>query len=421
MLRSVTDRAAAAVNADPDAGVAALCRFVLGARAALVATTVAAAVLVDPDPWRLLAAGAVAAVPALAGAALLGRRPSAVRHPVLLLVADVAVCAALLAVLGTAPLYVAVSCTTAALSGALLGLRSAPLWLAFSAIGYLQVALHLHDAPAPGDVAGGLGGRLTVIPPLYVLAGVGAVAARGSVLRHLALARSAMAAMERSAIAGERGRMARELHDSVAQTLRGLSFAAVALPASLDRRPELAGQLAGTVALAAQTAAAEARDLLDTLRSDDGETPFADVVRQACAVWSARTGVRVTGDLQRIEVGVEARHEVLRILREALSNVERHSGASTVRVDLLAGRSAVHLAVRDDGSGFAVPDDVTRFAELGHYGLLGMAERAARVGGSLRVSTPPGGGTAVLLRMPSSGVSGGTGVTGGVRRGERSA
>jgi len=421
----VTDLPAAPAPAD---GVAALCRFLLLARLALVATMAAAAVLITADPWPMIAAATLAAGAAAGLGLLLARRPSVIAHPVLLLGADLAVAAVILTAAGAGPVFLAVSCTSAALAGALAGLRSAPVWLALTAVAYALTAVTLRSAPGSGAGSGSGSGsgaaagsalsdviavHLTAVPPLHVLAGLGASAARTAVLRQLALAAAAMAAIERSAIAGERGRMARELHDSVAQTLRGLSFAAVALPASLDRRPELAGELAGTVARAAQTAADEARELLDTLRADDGEAPFAQVLRQACEVWSARTGIEVDGDLQPLEVGVDARHELVRILREALSNVERHSGARSVRVDLTAGRGAVHLSVRDDGVGFAVPDDVRGLAALGHYGLVGMAERAARVGGSLHVRSGPGstpgstgGGTTVRIRVPAGAASG---------------
>ena len=415
----MTDLPAAPAPAD---GVAALCRFLLLARLALVATMAAAAVLITADPWPMIAAATLAAGAAAGLGLLLARRPSVIAHPVLLLGADLAVAAVILTAAGAGPVFLAVSCTSAALAGALAGLRSAPVWLALTAVAYALTAVTLRSTPGSGAGPGAAAGsplsdviavHLTAVPPLHVLAGLGASAARTAVLRQLALAAAAMAAIERSAIAGERGRMARELHDSVAQTLRGLSFAAVALPASLDRRPELAGELAGTVARAAQTAADEARELLDTLRADDGEAPFAQVLRQACEVWSARTGIEVDGELQPLEVGVDARHELVRILREALSNVERHSRARSVRVDLTAGRGAVHLSVRDDGVGFAVPDDVRGLAALGHYGLVGMAERAARVGGSLHVRSGPGstpgstgGGTTVRIRVPAGAAAG---------------
>jgi len=399
----VTDLPAAAPA--PADGIAALCRFLLLARTALVVTTAAAAVLITADPWPTVAAAALAAGWSVAGGVALARRPGLTGHPVPLLAADLAVAAGILAIAGAGPVFLAVSCTSAALSGAACGVRSAPVWAGLTAVGYVLTALILRSLTPAGSGAGGAGGgtvavHLTAVPPLHVLAGLGASAARSAVLRQLALAAAAMAAIERSAIAGERGRMARELHDSVAQTLRGLSFAAVALPASLVRRPELAGELAGTVARAAQTAADEARDLLDTLRADDGGTPLADVVRQACAAWSDRTGLPVQGDLHPLEVAVDVRHELLRILREALNNVERHARASAVRVDLQAGRGAVHLSVRDDGVGFAVPDDARALAGSGHYGLIGMAERAARVGGTLHVTSRASGGTAVVARVP---------------------
>jgi signal transduction histidine kinase len=381
-------------------GRAALVRFVIVLRIAAIATLIAGAALVTHAPARLAAAGLLAVLLSVGQVWLLAVRPDTVEHPMLFVLVDLAGGAAVFVLTRADPVYYAFTCTSAAVAGALFGLRAAPLWAGQMVAGYLVVSAVLRAEAVPDSLAT----HLTGIPALFVLAGVAASAARTAVTRQVELAQTALKAIERSAIASERGRMARELHDSVAQTLRGLSFAAFALPESVRRRPELADELAGTVARAARIAADETREVLDGLRTDGADTPFVTVVEETCARWSARTGIPVRTVLDDVEgdrdVEMEVRHELVRILREALSNVDRHAGASAVQVRLTGSEAGLVLVVLDDGAGFNAPFDLRALAALGHYGLVGMAERAARVAGDLRVLSQPGCGTEVAVRVP---------------------
>ncbi|GAA3302121.1 hypothetical protein GCM10020218_097070 [Dactylosporangium vinaceum] len=92
------------------------------------------------------------------------------------------------------------------------------------------------------------------MPLSSLVRGLGAAALTGAVIRRLEMSMAATTAAQRAAAASERARPARELHDSVAKTLHGISFAAPALPASLRRQPDLAAQLALTVSAGADTA-----------------------------------------------------------------------------------------------------------------------------------------------------------------------
>ena len=377
--------------------LAALCRFVVLLRLAAIVTLAAGASLVTERPGLLAAAAGLALAVSGVELLVLARRPAAVARPLLLLALDLAAGALMLGLTRADPVYFAFSCVSAALAGALFGRRAAPLWVAQTVLGYVVVADVLRDGPVPPALAV----HLTGIPALYVLAGLAAAAARSAVVDHVRLARTALAAIERTAVASERGRMARELHDSFAQTLKGLSFAAYALPSSLHRSPSTAGELAATLARAAETAAAEAREVLEALRADDTDAPFDRVVAATCAQWSARSGIRVHHRLDPVEVGIEARHELLRILREALGNAHRHSGAGRVLVTLREEAGAAALTVRDDGVGFAPPADLRALAATGHYGVIGMQERAARAGGGLELRSAPGAGTELTARVPA--------------------
>jgi signal transduction histidine kinase len=377
--------------------LAALCRFVVVLRLGAIVTLAAGASLVTERPALLAAASGLAAAVSLVELLVLTRRPDAVSRPLVLLALDLGAGALMLALTRADPVYFSFSCVSAALAGALLGRRSAPLWILQTVAGYAVVA----DVLRAEDVPPSLAVHLTGIPALYVLAGLAAASARAAVVDHVRLARTALAAIERTAIASERGRMARELHDSFAQTLKGLSFAAYALPSSLHRSPSYASELAEHLARAAQEAAAEAREVLDALRADDTDVPFERVVAHTCAQWSARSGLRVLKSLEPVEVGIEARHELLRILREALGNVHRHSRARVVAVSLSAQGGRAVLRVRDDGVGFAPPADLRALAATGHYGLIGMEERAARAGGTLEVLSAPGAGTDLAAAVPA--------------------
>ena len=95
----------------------------------------------------------------------------------------------------------------------------------------------------------------------------------------------------------------------------------------------------------------------------------------------------------------EAEREFLRVAQEAIHNVKKHAGAQNLIVQLEYGPAEIALEVRDDGRGFAVggaPDPTP-----GHYGLTGMRERAAAVGGKLEITSEPGSGTTVRLRAPA--------------------
>jgi signal transduction histidine kinase len=90
---------------------------------------------------------------------------------------------------------------------------------------------------------------------------------------------------------------------------------------------------------------------------------------------------------------------LLRIAQEAIHNVKKHAGAKHLSVELEYGQDQIALEIRDDGRGFAA--DSQPDSTPGHYGLTGMRERAAAIGGTLEVTSEPGQGTVVRLRAPA--------------------
>jgi signal transduction histidine kinase len=265
-------------------------------------------------------------------------------------------------------------------------------------IGFLAAAQVLRA----GGVTPSVAAFVVAFPMATVVTGLVAAAVTAATVRHVDLLVEVIAAAQRAAAASERARLARELHDSVAKTLRGVSFAAVALPASLRSRPALAEQLAGVVAHGADAAAREARDLIAGLRADNPALPFTAAVSRLCDEWSRASGTPVRIQADPVEPPPGARYELSRILHEALQNVARHAGATRVDVWLRGDRAGgLRLVVRDDGLGFPVPADLTVLRADGHFGLLGMAERARSAGAQFAVRSAPGDGTLIEVLVPA--------------------
>ena len=198
----------------------------------------------------------------------------------------------------------------------------------------------------------------------------------------------------------ERGRLARELHDGLGQALTSLRYGLHALAAGpADSVPAAAQRLAGFAADAQAEVRALAQGLRPTVLDDLG---------LVAAVERLAAGVRQPG---RLAVEVVAAPPdgtpppavaaaVYRVVQEALANVVRHAGASTAEVVLEVGPNRVRALIDDDGVGF---DSATR---TGGLGLAGMRERAALFGGSLSVTSRPGG-TAIDLTVPYPAGEGG--------------
>ncbi|WP_456542555.1 sensor histidine kinase [Blastococcus sp. SYSU D00669] len=188
----------------------------------------------------------------------------------------------------------------------------------------------------------------------------------------------------------ERRRLAREIHDTIAQGLAGI---VTQLEAAVGgERQERALRLA-------RQALGEARRSVLALapRDLDGAT-LPDALGSVVDVWAAERAVRadvaVVGDPVTLHPEVEA--TVLRIAQESLTNVAKHAGASRVGVTLSYDDGEVVLDVRDDGVGF----DLAAPTTASSFGLRGMQQRAERLAGRLTLESRPGGGTAVSVRLP---------------------
>ena len=210
-------------------------------------------------------------------------------------------------------------------------------------------------------------------------------------------------------LVGERARIAHELHDAVAQKLFSLRLTAQAAAALIARDPDRARAELAQVSRLAAEAADELRGVVVELRpaalDEDGLLP---TLQSHVEVLDRAHAASVSFRHERVSALPPAQEEaVLRVAQEALHNALRHSGATGIQVELLAagsgsgtetgsGRGA-RLRVRDDGRGFA-PEQVRRAGR--HLGLVSMRDRAAAVGGTLRIDSSPGRGTVVELEVP---------------------
>ena len=215
---------------------------------------------------------------------------------------------------------------------------------------------------------------------------------------HAAVAIENARLFERSrelSILEERNRLARELHDSVAQTMLGAAITAEAALRSLDGEAGAARDQIAQVAELLRGAMAELRALVFELRPADLEQDgLAPAIRKHADVLARVHGVCIDVDAdcdRRLEPGTE--QGLYRIVQEALGNAVKHAGAQTVKVRLALANGTLALRVADDGCGFE-PDDVAR---SGRLGLVSMRERADRLGGTLTIDSAPGAGTTVSL------------------------
>ncbi|MFZ6031377.1 MAG: sensor histidine kinase [Chloroflexota bacterium] len=211
-----------------------------------------------------------------------------------------------------------------------------------------------------------------------------------------ALLTASTAKIERLTLQTERQRMARELHDTLAQGVAGLSLQLEAVKMHLKAgRAERALAITEQAIARAHTTLAESRAAIDDLRA--GPEDLVESIQEKVERFTQATGIPCPLELNLggASLSAERIEHVLRILSESLANIAHHAQASQAGVRFDLAHSGLLLEVRDDGKGFAVDES----AVAGHYGLVGMRERARLTGGVLEIESQPGHGTLVRLRI----------------------
>ncbi|WP_183086100.1 sensor histidine kinase [Mycetocola tolaasinivorans] len=220
----------------------------------------------------------------------------------------------------------------------------------------------------------------------------------------LQLRQEEIAALNRDAGAmHERGRLSRDLHDTVAQTLTGV----VMLSRSALRQAESGSpKLVDTVRLIESSAAealAETRAMV-AMASSLEESTLAETLERFCTRFSRETGISVDLRLGLDQATVLTRAEeviLLRCVQEGLANVRKHSGANAVRIETARTDAGIRLTLADNGRGPGASIAVVG----GQFGLAGLAERLAGVGGAVALAADPGGGALLSVDLPLASVA----------------
>jgi NarL family two-component system sensor histidine kinase YdfH len=197
----------------------------------------------------------------------------------------------------------------------------------------------------------------------------------------------------------ERQRMARELHDTLAQGLAGLLLQLEAVESHLGR-----GNLARAQSIISQAmqrarlTLADARRAIDDLRDGNFLPELNESLREEIARLGETTGLPCYAELHAPDnLPLALQETILRTAGEGLTNIARHAQARQVWLTLCQEAQEITLRVRDDGIGF---DPARATCGNGHYGLIGLRERAQLVGGALDITSEPGRGTTLTLRLP---------------------
>jgi signal transduction histidine kinase len=201
----------------------------------------------------------------------------------------------------------------------------------------------------------------------------------------------------------ERQRIARDLHDSVSQSLFSMTLHARTAQRALPETGQKAGGRVGRelvhVLELSRTALAEMRALIFELRPRGlAEEGLVSALRKHAGAMSAREHIAITvsGPPERLPIGADCEEHLYRLGQEALANASKHAEATSINVAVTSDDSTIGLEVSDDGRGF---DSTATYT--GHLGLTTMQSRADEVGAKLRIDSTPGTGTVVHVEVPA--------------------
>ncbi|HVQ40296.1 MAG TPA: two-component regulator propeller domain-containing protein, partial [Pyrinomonadaceae bacterium] len=205
------------------------------------------------------------------------------------------------------------------------------------------------------------------------------------------------------AVLAERTRIAREIHDNLAQEMSGISVQLEVVSRTMPPEAEAARTHLDRARQQVRHGIAEARRYVWDLRSpalekNDLPTALSETARRLTNETAIEPQVEVNGTFRPLARLVE--DNLLRIGQEAINNAVKHAQAKRIFVKLMFGARRVQLSVRDDGLGF--DNRATGNGRAGHFGLIGMRERAEQIGGTLTIHSSEGSGTEVVADVPIS-------------------
>ncbi|MDU0327069.1 sensor histidine kinase [Microbacterium sp. KSW2-21] len=263
------------------------------------------------------------------------------------------------------------------------------------------VAFAVHGGLSVGGVVGPIvGAGVALLIGLGYSALEKRAAEREALMAELLATRDRLAAAEREqGTLAERSRLARELHDTVAQ---GLSSIQMLLHAA--ERADATGPGIVHVRLARQTAAdglAETRRFIRELAPPSLDRGLASALERLAAGWGSREGVEVDLDLDaEVSLPMDAQTALLRIAQGALANVGQHARAHRVGILLASVQEGVRLTVTDDGMGFDIERAESTASATDSFGLRAMRERVDQLDGRIQVDSAPRAGTTLTVTLP---------------------
>jgi ligand-binding sensor domain-containing protein/two-component sensor histidine kinase len=202
-----------------------------------------------------------------------------------------------------------------------------------------------------------------------------------------------------AAVFEERNRLAREMHDTLIQGCVGVSALLEAASSAREVSPSISDELFDRARNEVRATVDEARLAVWNLRQSFGEG-LAPAISQLTRRLSLETGIPIGFESSGapLDLGAESERSLLMIVREALQNALRHAAPEHVSVSLSSGRHGLQVEIEDDGRGF--DPSILNSPNGQHYGLIGMRERAERLGGRLSLTSAPGKGSQVRLSIP---------------------
>jgi ligand-binding sensor domain-containing protein/signal transduction histidine kinase len=213
------------------------------------------------------------------------------------------------------------------------------------------------------------------------------------------------------AVLNERNRLAREMHDTLIQGCAGVSALLEAHSSLGDSEPTAKEGLLSCVRTQLRTTIDEAREAVWDLRHADGSaTAIGPILGNMTQQVSQEFGVPVEYSVsgRPFDLDQSTAHELLMVVREALHNAMRHGQPNKVHVEIEFEKKQFRVQVRDDGCGFDA--EVASSQPNGHYGLVGIQERAKRIGAVLVLNSGPGAGTELTLSVPRRAMTAENGV-----------
>jgi signal transduction histidine kinase len=209
--------------------------------------------------------------------------------------------------------------------------------------------------------------------------------------------------LQSKAVLSERTRLAKELHDTIEQTMTGVTLQLNAVAKLLQQNPDTAGHHLSLARSMVRSSRVDLRRSIWDLRSRELEQfdlPTALLIsgNQIADGANIRIEVEKKGTVRSLPETVE--ENILRVGQEAITNTVKHSGATYLSLELEYSAEDVILTVKDNGNGFTPENCVG--PNDGHFGLLGMSERAKRLNGKISITSAPGAGTMIRIEIPVS-------------------